>query len=92
MTDSPLPLILVLLAASVFVVTVARRMGLPAILGYVTVGLILGPHRTHEGRPFTGRFSLHLFTRTPRAFDQLHLHGFSGKQSRTSALAEILTQ
>jgi CPA2 family monovalent cation:H+ antiporter-2 len=44
MTDSPLPLILVLLAASVFVVTLARRMGLPAILGYVTVGLILGPH------------------------------------------------
>ena len=44
MNDSPLPLILVLLAASVFVVTVARRMGLPAILGYVTVGLILGPH------------------------------------------------
>src|SRR6187402_1813022 len=44
MTDSPLPVILVLLAASVFVVTVARRMGLPAILGYVTVGLVLGPH------------------------------------------------
>jgi len=44
MTDSPLPVILVLLAASVFVVTVARRMGLPAILGYVCVGLILGPH------------------------------------------------
>jgi len=44
MTDSPLPLIIVLLAASVFVVTLARRMGLPAILGYVTVGLILGPH------------------------------------------------
>src|SRR3954464_10089653 len=44
MTDSPLPLILVLLAASVFVVMLARRMGLPAILGYVTVGLILGPH------------------------------------------------
>ena len=44
MTDSPLPLILVLLAASVFVVTLARRLGLPAILGYVTVGLILGPH------------------------------------------------
>src|SRR6188508_600780 len=44
MNDSPLPLILVLLAASVFVVTLARRMGLPAILGYVTVGLILGPH------------------------------------------------
>src|SRR6187455_3364927 len=44
MNDSPLPVILVLLAASVFVVTLARRMGLPGILGYVTVGLILGPH------------------------------------------------
>jgi CPA2 family monovalent cation:H+ antiporter-2 len=44
MSDSPLPLILVLLAASVFVVTLARRLGLPSILGYVTVGLALGPH------------------------------------------------
>jgi monovalent cation:H+ antiporter-2, CPA2 family len=44
MAESPLPLILVLLAASVFVVTLARRLGLPAILGYVTVGLALGPH------------------------------------------------
>src|SRR6187402_1266655 len=44
MNDSPLPVILVLLAASVFVVTLARRMGLPGILGYVTVGLVLGPH------------------------------------------------
>ena len=44
MHDSPLPLILVLLAASVFVVTLARRLGLPSILGYVTVGLVLGPH------------------------------------------------
>src|SRR3954451_1797885 len=44
MTESPLPLILVLLAASVFVVTLARRLGLPSILGYVTVGLALGPH------------------------------------------------
>src|SRR3954470_10071436 len=46
MPDSPLPLILVLLAASVFVVTLARRLGLPSILGYVTVGLVLGPHAT----------------------------------------------
>jgi monovalent cation:H+ antiporter-2, CPA2 family len=46
MADSPLPLIIVLLAASVFVVTLARRLGLPSILGYVTVGLILGPHAT----------------------------------------------
>src|SRR6187431_881146 len=44
MFDSPLPLIIVLLAASVFVVTLARRLGLPSILGYVTVGLALGPH------------------------------------------------
>jgi CPA2 family monovalent cation:H+ antiporter-2 len=44
MAESPLPLILVLLAASVFVVTLARRLGLPSILGYVTVGLALGPH------------------------------------------------
>src|SRR3954470_17539295 len=44
MGDSPLPLILVLLAVCVFVVTLARRLGLPAILGYVAVGLALGPH------------------------------------------------
>src|SRR5688572_20574880 len=44
MTDSPLPVILVLLAASVFVVTLARRLGLPSILGYVAVGLALGPY------------------------------------------------
>ena len=44
MTDSPLPLIILLLAVSVFVVTLARRLGLPSILGYVTVGLVLGPH------------------------------------------------
>ena len=44
MFDSPLPLIILLLAASVFVVTLARRLGLPSILGYVTVGLALGPH------------------------------------------------
>jgi CPA2 family monovalent cation:H+ antiporter-2 len=44
MFESPLVLIIVLLAASVFVVTLARRLGLPSILGYVTVGLALGPH------------------------------------------------
>ena len=46
MFESPLALIIVLLAASVFVVTLARRLGLPSILGYVTVGLALGPHAT----------------------------------------------
>src|SRR6476619_2882736 len=44
MFHSPLALVIVLLAASVFVVTLARRLGLPSILGYVTVGLVLGPH------------------------------------------------
>ncbi len=44
MFDSPLAQILVLLAASVFVVALARRVGLPAILGYVVVGLAFGPH------------------------------------------------
>ncbi len=44
MSESPLALIIVLLAASVFVVTLARRLGLPTILGYVAVGLALGPH------------------------------------------------
>ncbi|HPF25402.1 MAG TPA: cation:proton antiporter [Steroidobacteraceae bacterium] len=44
MLDSALPQILILLAASVFVVTLARRVGLPAILGYLAVGLLLGPY------------------------------------------------
>ncbi|HET9863741.1 MAG TPA: cation:proton antiporter [Steroidobacteraceae bacterium] len=44
MFDSPLAFITVLLAVSVFVVTLARRLGLPTILGYVAVGLALGPH------------------------------------------------
>jgi CPA2 family monovalent cation:H+ antiporter-2 len=44
MFESPLALIIVLLAVSVFVITLARRLGLPTILGYVAVGLALGPH------------------------------------------------
>jgi CPA2 family monovalent cation:H+ antiporter-2 len=44
MIHQPLTQILVLLLSSVCVVTVARRLGLPAILGYVFVGLLLGPH------------------------------------------------
>jgi CPA2 family monovalent cation:H+ antiporter-2 len=44
MFESPLAFITVLLAVSVFVVTLARRLGLPTILGYVAVGLALGPH------------------------------------------------
>jgi CPA2 family monovalent cation:H+ antiporter-2 len=37
-------LILLLLAASVVVVTVCRRLRLPPILGYLIVGIVLGPH------------------------------------------------
>ena len=44
MTEDPLALALILLAATVVVVTLARRAGLPAILGYLCVGALLGPY------------------------------------------------
>ena len=44
MIEQPLSQILILLAASVFVVTLARRLGWPPILGYLIVGMALGPH------------------------------------------------
>ncbi len=40
----PLLQILILLAASVCVVAGVRRLALPAILGYLAVGMLLGPH------------------------------------------------
>src|SRR5436309_5350719 len=40
----PLTQVLILLAGSVFLVTLARRLGLPAALAYLVVGLVLGPH------------------------------------------------
>src|ERR1700738_3127867 len=40
----PLAQVLILLAAAVFAVSVVRRMGLPATLAYLAVGLTLGPH------------------------------------------------
>jgi CPA2 family monovalent cation:H+ antiporter-2 len=42
--QSTLQLILVLLAAAVFVVVVCRIVRLPAILGYLIVGIAVGPH------------------------------------------------
>src|SRR3984893_13843879 len=42
--SQPLSQVLILLAAAVFAVTVVRRMGLPATLAYLAVGLTLGPH------------------------------------------------
>ena len=44
MIDQPLTQVLILLLASVCVVAIARRLGLPPILGYLFVGLALGPH------------------------------------------------
>lgn len=43
MTDT-LPLVLLLLAAAVGVVVLFRSIGLPPIMGYLLVGVILGPH------------------------------------------------
>ena len=44
MIEKPLTEVLILLAASVFIVTLARRLGWPPILGYLIVGMALGPH------------------------------------------------
>ena len=40
----PLLQVLILLAASVCVIAAVRRLALPAILGYLAVGMLLGPH------------------------------------------------
>ena len=44
MVDDTLSQVLILLAAAVAVVAAARRLGLPTLLGYLTVGLVLGPY------------------------------------------------
>jgi CPA2 family monovalent cation:H+ antiporter-2 len=44
MIQQPLTQVLIMLAASVFVVTLARRLGWPSILGYLIVGMTLGPN------------------------------------------------
>src|SRR5271157_4365602 len=44
MHNGPLLQILILLAASVCVVAGVRKLKLPAILGYLAVGMLLGPH------------------------------------------------
>jgi CPA2 family monovalent cation:H+ antiporter-2 len=44
MHTGPLLQILILLTASVFVVAGVRKLALPAILGYLAVGMLLGPH------------------------------------------------
>ena len=42
--SDPLLQVLILLAASVCVVAMVRKLKLPAILGYLAVGMVLGPH------------------------------------------------
>ncbi len=42
--NDPLLQILILLAASVCVVAAVRKLALPAIVGYLAVGMLLGPH------------------------------------------------
>src|SRR5258708_28808823 len=44
MHNDPLLQILILLAASICVVAGVRTLALPAILGYLAVGMLLGPH------------------------------------------------
>jgi CPA2 family monovalent cation:H+ antiporter-2 len=44
MLNQPLSQVLILLAAAVLVVALARRLGLPSLLGYICVGIALGPH------------------------------------------------
>ena len=44
MHAQPLTQVLILLVASVLVVSLARRLDLPAILGYLGVGMLLGPN------------------------------------------------
>src|SRR6186713_293020 len=44
MSDDLLALIVILLAGSLLVVSLVRRFGLPPILGYLLVGMLLGPH------------------------------------------------
>jgi len=41
---TPLAQALILLAGSVFLVTLVRRLALPTSLAYLLVGLVLGPH------------------------------------------------
>ena len=41
---TPLAQALILLAGSVFLVTVVRRLALPTLIAYLAVGLVLGPH------------------------------------------------
>lgn len=59
MVDGTLAQVLILLAAALFVVMAARRLGLPSVLGYLAVGVLLGPHTSGilEDTPTTALLS-----------------------------------
>ncbi len=59
MVDGTLAQILILLSAALFVVMAARRLGLPSVLGYLAVGVLLGPHTSGilEDTPTTSLLS-----------------------------------
>ncbi len=42
--ESALSLVLILLATAVAVVVLCRILRLPVMLGYLTVGILIGPH------------------------------------------------
>ncbi|MEK7438260.1 MAG: cation:proton antiporter, partial [Pseudomonadota bacterium] len=44
---NPLELVLLLLASAVLVVVLARILHLPPMLGYLLVGVAIGPHALH---------------------------------------------
>jgi len=54
MSSHTLQLTLVLLAAAVFMVVVFRYLNLPSILGYLLVGIVVGPHALNVGADSLG--------------------------------------
>lgn len=54
MSSHTLQLALVLLAAAVLVVVVFRTLNLPSILGYLLVGIVVGPHALNIGADSVG--------------------------------------
>jgi monovalent cation:H+ antiporter-2, CPA2 family len=54
MSSNSLQLTLVLLAAAVFMVVLFRTLNLPSILGYLLVGILVGPHALNLGADSVG--------------------------------------
>ncbi|HTJ97076.1 MAG TPA: cation:proton antiporter [Rhodocyclaceae bacterium] len=54
MSSHVLQLVLVLLAAAVLMVVLFRKLNLPSILGYLLVGIVVGPHALNLGADSVG--------------------------------------